>query len=215
MPEPADDVTIRPVRVEDAEAIWRIAREEGVIENILALPSDRLEQRHKQLSELGPDEHFVVAEVSGAVAGLAGLQVGRSRLRHSGHLFVYLSRRSPGARHRHPADRGAARPGGQLAAAPPRGAYRARQERAGQAALRAAWLRRRRPAQAQRHRQGRDRRRVAHRSLSLAARVRMCRCQPAAELFLPRRRPLYEAARASQRVGASGVKWRAGKDIGA
>jgi len=92
MPEPADDVTIRPVRVEDAEAIWRIAREEGVIENILALPSDRLEQRHKQLSELGPDEHFVVAEVSGAVAGLAGLQVGRGRLRHSGHLFVYLSR---------------------------------------------------------------------------------------------------------------------------
>jgi L-phenylalanine/L-methionine N-acetyltransferase len=92
MPEPADDVTIRPVRVEDAEAIWRIAREEGVIENILALPSDRLEQRRKQLSELGPDEHFVVAEVSDAVVGLAGLQVGRGRLRHSGHLFVYVSR---------------------------------------------------------------------------------------------------------------------------
>jgi len=92
MPEPADDVTIRPVRVEDAEAIWRIAREEGVIENILALPSDRLEQRRKQLSELGPDEHFVVAEVSGAVVGLAGLQIGRGRLRHSGHLFVYVSR---------------------------------------------------------------------------------------------------------------------------
>lgn len=92
MSEPADDVTIRPVRVEDAEAIWRIAREAGVIENILALPSDRLEQRRTQLSELGPDEHYIVAEVGGAVAGVAGLQVGRGRLRHSGHLFVYVAR---------------------------------------------------------------------------------------------------------------------------
>src|SRR5258708_16703915 len=92
MPEPANDVMIRPVRVEDAEAIWRIAREEGVIENILALPSDRLEQRRKQLSELGPDEHFVVAEVGGEVVGLAGLQVGRGRLRPSGHLFLYVPR---------------------------------------------------------------------------------------------------------------------------
>lgn len=34
-------VTIRPVRLEDAEAIWQISREPGVIETILALPSAR------------------------------------------------------------------------------------------------------------------------------------------------------------------------------
>jgi len=90
MPTPTDDVIIRPVRVEDAEAIWRIARQEGVLETILALPSDRLERRRQQLSELGPDEHYLVAETDGEVVGLAGLVVGHGRLRHGGHLFVYV-----------------------------------------------------------------------------------------------------------------------------
>ena len=85
-------VAIRPVRVEDAEAIWRITQQEGVIETILALPSDRLEQRRERLASLGPDEHWFVAEADGAVIGLAGLTVGTGRLRHSGHVFLFVAR---------------------------------------------------------------------------------------------------------------------------
>ncbi len=85
-------VTIRPVRVEDTEAIWRITQQEGVIETILTLPSDRIEQRRERLASLGPDEHWFVAEAGDAVIGLAGLTVGTGRLRHSGHVFLFVAR---------------------------------------------------------------------------------------------------------------------------
>ncbi len=93
---PLQPLTIRPVRQDDAEAIWRIARQEGVIETTLALPSDRLEQRVQRLAELGPDEHWFVAEVQGVVAGLAGLSVGKGRLRHSGYIFLFVAREYQG-----------------------------------------------------------------------------------------------------------------------
>src|SRR5262249_36401518 len=92
MAEPQTPVTIRPVRVEDAEAIWRITRQEGVIETILSLPSDRLEQRRERLAALGPDEHWFVAEANDAAIGLAGLSVGTGRLRHSGQVFLFVAR---------------------------------------------------------------------------------------------------------------------------
>jgi L-phenylalanine/L-methionine N-acetyltransferase len=85
-------VAIRPVLVEDSEAIWRITQQEGVIETILTLPSDRIEQRRERLASLGPDEHWFVAEADGAVIGLAGLTVGTGRLRHSGHVFLFVAR---------------------------------------------------------------------------------------------------------------------------
>ena len=87
---PYDEVQIRPVRVEDAEALWRITGQEGVMETILALPSDRVEQRRQALAELGPDDHWFVAEVHSTVVGLAGLHVGQGRLRHSGHVFLFV-----------------------------------------------------------------------------------------------------------------------------
>ena len=37
-------LVIRPVCLQDARALWTIAREQGVIETTLALPSLRLEQ---------------------------------------------------------------------------------------------------------------------------------------------------------------------------
>jgi hypothetical protein len=61
---------IRPVRLDDAEALWQVARQAGVIETTLALPSLRLDQRRQSLKQLGPDEHCFVAEVDGA-AGAA------------------------------------------------------------------------------------------------------------------------------------------------
>ncbi len=89
-------VTIRPVREDDAPAVWEIARQQGVIETILALPSDRLEQRAERLRQLTSDDHWFVAEVEGAVVGLAGLHVGAGRLRHSGHVFLFVARERQG-----------------------------------------------------------------------------------------------------------------------
>lgn len=91
-----DGITIRPVRADDAEALWRIAREQGVIETTMALPSFRLEQRARSLAELTADDHYFVAEVEGRVAGLAGLTVGTGRTRHSGYVFVYVARERQG-----------------------------------------------------------------------------------------------------------------------
>jgi L-phenylalanine/L-methionine N-acetyltransferase len=85
-------VTVRPVREEDAEAVWAISRQEGVMETILSLPSDRFEHRRAVLRELGPDQHWFVAVADDEVVGLAGLEVGRGRLRHSGHVFLFVAR---------------------------------------------------------------------------------------------------------------------------
>src|SRR5579884_2242981 len=87
----AADIIIRPIRIEDAEALWTIARQPGVIETTMALPSLRLEQRIKSISELGENDHYMVAERAGQVVGVAGLTVGTGRLRHSGYLFVYVA----------------------------------------------------------------------------------------------------------------------------
>lgn len=91
MTDVPDGILIRPVRLEDAQALWRIARQEGVIETTMALPSLRLEQRARSLSDLGENDHYMVAEKAGQVVGVAGLTVGTGRLRHSGHLFVYVA----------------------------------------------------------------------------------------------------------------------------
>lgn len=90
MPE-KKDIIIRPVSVQDAPALWTIARQQGVIETTLALPSLRLEQRTKSISELSENDHYMVAEKAAQVVGVGGLTVGTGRLRHSGHLFIYVA----------------------------------------------------------------------------------------------------------------------------
>ncbi len=55
----ADDIVIRPVCLQDAEALWAIARQEGVIETTLALPSLRLEQRMQSLRDLSENDHYM------------------------------------------------------------------------------------------------------------------------------------------------------------
>jgi len=90
------DLIIRPVLLQDAEALWTIARQEGVIETTMALPSLRLEQRMKSISALSENDHYMVAERAGEVVGIAGLTVGTGRTRHSGSLFVYVARQQQG-----------------------------------------------------------------------------------------------------------------------
>ena len=91
-----DDLIIRPFLLQDAEALWTIARQEGVIETTMTLPSLRLEQRMKSLSDLGENDHYMVAEIAGQVVGVAGLTVGTGRQRHSGYLFAYVARQHQG-----------------------------------------------------------------------------------------------------------------------
>ena len=90
------DVIIRPILLQDAEALWKIARQEGVIETTMALPSLRLEQRIKSIGELSENDHYMVAERAGEVVGIAGLTVGTGRKRHSGSLFIYIARQQQG-----------------------------------------------------------------------------------------------------------------------
>ena len=91
-----EDIVIRPVGLQDAAALWAIARQEGVIETTMALPSLRLEQRVKSLTDLSEDDHYMIAEKAGEVVGLAGLTVGKGRVRHSGHIFVYVAAANQG-----------------------------------------------------------------------------------------------------------------------
>lgn len=95
MATPSDTI-IRPILLQDAEALWKIARQEGVIETTMALPSLRLEQRIKSISELTANDHYMVAERAGEVVGIAGLTVGTGRTRHSGSLFIYIARQQQG-----------------------------------------------------------------------------------------------------------------------
>lgn len=85
-----DDVVIRPVLLGDAEALWKIARQQGVMEMTPGLPSLRLEERSASLSKLDENDHYLVAEKAEQVIGLSGLTVGKGRLRHSGYIFLYV-----------------------------------------------------------------------------------------------------------------------------
>jgi putative acetyltransferase len=96
MTSTTDDIIIRPVCQQDTHALWQLARQEGVIETTLALPSLRLEQRAKSLAELTANDHYMVAEKAGQVVGIAGLTVGTGRLRHRGELFVYVATEQQG-----------------------------------------------------------------------------------------------------------------------
>jgi L-phenylalanine/L-methionine N-acetyltransferase len=96
MTTPAENIIIRPIRLEDAEALWTIARQQGVIEMTVALPSLRLDQRIKSIQGLSENDHYMIAEQAGQVVGIAGLTVGTGRQRHSGYLFLYVAAQHQG-----------------------------------------------------------------------------------------------------------------------
>lgn len=83
-----DGLIIRPVRVDDAEAINRHRRQPGVWEGILALPSDRVEGTRRFLESLGPDDHVVVAEFEGRLVGMVGLHLSSGKKRHVGSVGI-------------------------------------------------------------------------------------------------------------------------------
>lgn len=71
---------IRPARPEDADDINVIRVSEGVCENILALPSERVTFMDEWLEKLSDNDHVFVAEAvggaaEGLVVGLIGIHV--------------------------------------------------------------------------------------------------------------------------------------------
>ncbi len=85
-----DQIGIRPVRPEGAEALHVIHLRPSVLAGTLALPSDRLADLRSRLERIDPDDHRFVAEAGGLAVGLAGLQVGRGKTRHAGEIGMMV-----------------------------------------------------------------------------------------------------------------------------
>lgn len=84
------EITIRPVRIEDAEAINAIRRSPSVVENTFGMPSERIEANRKFIENLSGDDHLLVAEVDGEVVGMAGIHLKRGKARHSAGLGIMV-----------------------------------------------------------------------------------------------------------------------------
>ena len=89
------EYVIRPVKVEDAEAINEIRRMEGVRENILSIISERAANSENFIKGQTENDHLLVAEVEEngikKVVGVVGMHVNRNpRLRHSASIGIMV-----------------------------------------------------------------------------------------------------------------------------
>ena len=86
----SSEVEIRPIRSEDAEAVYALRLLPSVIDGTMAIPSARLEETQARLARLGPDDHTFVAVVDGQVVGMAGLHVEAGKRRHTGNIGMMV-----------------------------------------------------------------------------------------------------------------------------
>ena len=86
----SSEVEIRPIRPEDVEAVYALRLLPSVIDGTLAIPSTRIEETHRRIGSLGPDDHTFVAVVDGVVVGMAGLHLSAGKLRHTGSLGMMV-----------------------------------------------------------------------------------------------------------------------------
>ncbi|MGE5623698.1 MAG: GNAT family N-acetyltransferase [Methanocella sp.] len=84
------DYQIRPVRVEDAEAVNELRRQPGVMEFTYAIPTERVAESRKYFESLGPNDHVLVVEVAGRVVGIGGLHVQTGKRRHLGTVGISI-----------------------------------------------------------------------------------------------------------------------------
>ncbi len=86
------NVTIRPIHRDDAAAINSIRRHPQVYATTLGIASERVSNSQAFIDNLTKKDHLFVAEVDGAVVGVAGLHEYPSpRMRHKGHLGIMVS----------------------------------------------------------------------------------------------------------------------------
>lgn len=90
------DLLIRPIQLEDAKEINDLRRMEGIMENILGLPSETLMNSKSYLSKEDSLRHQFVAvlkkdRASEIIVGTAGLHVNElPRKRHSGTIGIMV-----------------------------------------------------------------------------------------------------------------------------
>jgi putative acetyltransferase len=75
--------TVRPVRPDDAPAVYDIRRQPEVQRFTFAMPAER---PIDYIAKLGPDDHVLVAEADGRVVGMAGLHVQSNKARHAARM---------------------------------------------------------------------------------------------------------------------------------
>ena len=94
-----DNALIRPVRMEDADAIWELEREivrEG--EYFIAVSDEfdkKVEQQREWISRVMESERetVLVAEIDGEVVGVIGFSSpNRKRLTHTGSIMMMISK---------------------------------------------------------------------------------------------------------------------------
>lgn len=88
------EFSIRPVCSQDVEGIYAIRIMDGVFENTMGLPSNRLEQQAAFFEGLGPNDHqFVAVDDKNLVLGLVGLHVSPNpRSHHVGSIGIFVHR---------------------------------------------------------------------------------------------------------------------------
>ncbi|MBX5476438.1 MAG: GNAT family N-acetyltransferase [Clostridia bacterium] len=84
------DVIIRPVRVEDAEAIHEMRTRPRCMWGTLQIPSLTVEQVRKQIAEMPDTMHSFVAEVDGRVVGQISLHLRRGRSAHCAEIGMMV-----------------------------------------------------------------------------------------------------------------------------
>lgn len=90
------NIKIRPIEVKDAREINAIRRMPGVYENILGLPSERIDRSEAFITGLDSNSHHLVAVVHNEdgeelVAGTAGIMIAASpRQRHTATLGIMI-----------------------------------------------------------------------------------------------------------------------------
>lgn len=76
------DLVIRPVRLDDAQAIHEIRIQPRVVWGTLSLPSTTLEGVRQRLQSPEPNTHSYVAELGGKVVGMIGIHGKTGRKSH-------------------------------------------------------------------------------------------------------------------------------------
>ncbi|KKM11838.1 hypothetical protein SY88_06535 [Clostridiales bacterium PH28_bin88] len=84
------EIKIRPVHPDDVEAINEMRRKPSVIDFTMSMPSERVADNRKFVESLGTDDHVMVAEVDGRVAGVGGLHVMSGKRRHVGNIGIMV-----------------------------------------------------------------------------------------------------------------------------
>jgi putative acetyltransferase len=79
------DLVIRPVRTEDAAALYEIRRQPEVQKFTTAMPTER---QADFIGKLGPRDHVLVAELDGRVVGVAGLHGKEGKFRHAAGVGI-------------------------------------------------------------------------------------------------------------------------------